>query len=185
MEFFDLVNEKGLPTGQTAERTQVHSQGLPHRTAHVWIPRFYNGRWQVLLQKRALQKDSFPGCYDTSSAGHIPAGSEPLESALRELKEELGIEAGSSDLEFIGAIHTEYQMEFHGAVFKDNEFINIHVLKREVDEKALSLQKEEIDSAKWFDIEFTERMIAEEDPEFCVPPKSLALVKAWCEKQGF
>ena len=45
----------------------------------------------VLLQKRSENKDSFPGSYDISSAGHIPSGVDFLESALRELEEELGI----------------------------------------------------------------------------------------------
>ena len=40
-----------------------------------------------------MEKESFPGMYDTSSAGHIPAGEEPLPSALRELSEELGMKS--------------------------------------------------------------------------------------------
>ena len=50
------------------------------------------------MQKRAMSKDSFPGKYDTSSAGHIQAGDEPLASGLRELAEELGIHAKPEDL---------------------------------------------------------------------------------------
>jgi len=47
-----------------------------------------------------MNKDSFPCRYDTSSAGHIQAGDEPLESAVRELSEELGIQANPDDLRF-------------------------------------------------------------------------------------
>ena len=49
--------------------------------------------YDLLLQNEAKKKDSFPGCYDISSAGHISAGDEPLETALRELEEELGIKS--------------------------------------------------------------------------------------------
>ncbi len=38
--------------------------------------------------------------YDTSSAGHIQAGDDPLESAQRELYEELGIKANEGNLSF-------------------------------------------------------------------------------------
>ena len=93
MEIFDIVDDNGNPTGQTIERSLAHANGVRHRTVHIWIAREVMGKWQVLLQKRALTKDSFPGRYDTSSAGHIQAGDEPLESAMRELKEELGIAA--------------------------------------------------------------------------------------------
>ena len=90
MELFDVIDSKGNPTGQIVSREKVHAEGIPHRTAHIWIIREKEGRVQILLQKRSQNKDSFPGKFDTSSAGHIQAGDEPLESALRELKEELG-----------------------------------------------------------------------------------------------
>ena len=93
MEYFDIVDDNGLPTGETVSRDIAHRDGIQHRTAHVWIVRRKASGYDILLQKRSQNKDSFPGLYDTSSAGHIPAGDEPLESAIRELHEELGIEA--------------------------------------------------------------------------------------------
>lgn len=75
-------------------RSEAHRLGLRHRTSHVWlVPARKNGVLEVLLQKRSDEKDSFPGCYDISSAGHIPAGQGFVDSALRELKEELGVTA--------------------------------------------------------------------------------------------
>ena len=102
MEYIDIVDEQGNPTGEKVERSIAHSQGIRHRTAHIWIVRKVNGRYQVLMQKRAMNKESFPGMFDTSSAGHIQAGDEPLESALREFHEELGIRAQPQELEFAG-----------------------------------------------------------------------------------
>ena len=72
---------------------------------------------QILLQKRSQNKDSFPGKFDTSSAGHIQAGDEPLESALRELKEELGISATPEQLHFAGTFPISFTKEFHGKCF--------------------------------------------------------------------
>lgn len=48
MEFFDIVDEKGIPTGETIERTQAHKKGVRHRTAHIWIVREQNGKAQLL-----------------------------------------------------------------------------------------------------------------------------------------
>lgn len=90
MEYLDIVDEQGQPTGEIVSRTLAHTKGIRHRTAHIWIVRRKNEHFQVLMQKRAMSKDSFPGKYDTSSAGHIQAGDEPLASGLRELAEELG-----------------------------------------------------------------------------------------------
>ena len=71
MEYFDVCDEKGIPTGEVVERSVAHSKGIRHRTAHVWILREEQGRTQVLLQKRSANKDSYPGRYDSSSAGHV------------------------------------------------------------------------------------------------------------------
>ena len=90
-EMLDLVNEQGDPIGRAVPRSEAHRLGLRHRTSHVWLVRRKNGVLEVLLQKRSDEKDSFPGCYDISSAGHIPAGQGFVDSALRELKEELGV----------------------------------------------------------------------------------------------
>ena len=84
-ERFDICDEEGRPTGETIGRTRAHREGIAHRTVHIWIARRREGRYEVLLQKRSREKDSFPGLWDTSSAGHISAGDEPLPSALREL----------------------------------------------------------------------------------------------------
>ena len=102
MEYLDICDENGRPTGETVSRDTAHREGIRHRTAHVWIVREREGRTEVLLQKRSMRKESFPGLYDTSSAGHIPAGQEPLPSALREMEEELGVKAGPEDLALAG-----------------------------------------------------------------------------------
>ena len=104
MEYLDIVDEQGQPTGEIISRTLAHTKGIRHRTAHIWIVCRKNEHFQVLMQKRAMSKDSFPGKYDTSSAGHIQAGDEPLASGLRELAEELGIHAKPEDLE-LSLIH--------------------------------------------------------------------------------
>ena len=96
-EFLDIVDDKGNPTGRIADRAEAHRKGIRHRTSHVWLVREKNHTVQVLLQKRAAVK-SFPGCYDVSSAGHIPAGEGFAASALRELEEELGVSAKAEDL---------------------------------------------------------------------------------------
>ena len=74
MEIFDITDDNGFPTGETVSRSDAHDNGIPHRTAHIWIVRKEVDKYQVLLQKRSAEKESFPGMYDTSSAGHIQAG---------------------------------------------------------------------------------------------------------------
>ena len=102
-----MIDEDGNKTGQVKERGVAHRDGTLHSTVHIWIVRpNQESGYDVLLQKRSECKDSNPGAYDISSAGHVSAGDELMESALREMKEELGIHAREDQLQFIGTQRT-------------------------------------------------------------------------------
>ena len=176
MEVFDICDENGQPTGKTVERSAAHRDGVLHRTAHVWIIREREGRVQVLLQKRSRNKDSFPGLYDTSSAGHVPAGCAVLPSALRELEEELGLRAEEKDLEYAGRFRIRYEKSFHGALFRDNEIAWVFVCRRPVEISRLRLQREEVEEVRWFDAEAVAEEIRTSRERFCVPSASLRLL---------
>ncbi len=184
MEIFDVCDEKGRPTGQTVSREQAHREGILHRTAHVWVLQKKQGRYEVLLQKRSPEKDSFPGMYDTSSAGHIPAGSEPLESAIRELYEELGIDAAPSDLKFAGTFRIRYEREFHGKIFRDNEFSSVYVYTKDVDIDRLRLQESEVSEVRWFPLSEVQSEIRLRRTRFCVPTEGLNVLVRYLESHG-
>lgn len=149
MELLDIVDENGQPTGKTVERELAHAQGIRHRTSHVWLLRRRGGEVEVLLQKRSAQKDSHPGCYDISSAGHIPAGVDFRESAVRELREELGLEASPEELLFCGNRSFYWKDSFHGKPFLDQQYSRVFGLWKDVEVSALHLQKEEVSEAVW------------------------------------
>lgn len=176
MEYFDVCNEQGEPTGETVSRENAHRDGVLHRTAHVWILREIAGKKQVLLQKRSMQKDSYPGLYDTSSAGHIPAGEEPLMSALRELEEELGIRASAEQLAYAGSFRIEYEEMFHDRVFHDNEITHVFVYREPVDIRNLVFQETEVDDADWFDLEEVWSEIQHSKERFCVSPQGMQVL---------
>ena len=176
MELFDIIDENGDPTGQTVERSIAHAEGIPHRTAHIWIIRRGNEKTEILLQKRSRNKDSFPGKFDTSSAGHIQAGDEPMESALRELEEELGIHAESADLQFAGKFPISFAREIHGKIFRDEEIAFVYIYDHPVEIDHLTLQKEEVEEVQWFDLEETYHACVQNDPAFCVPLGGFKLI---------
>ena len=182
MEYFDIVDEKGNPLGGQVEREIAHRDGIMHRTAHIWVVRRETG--EVLLQKRCLAKDSFPGRYDTSSAGHIQAGDEPLESALRELEEELGIRAEAEDLHFADTFRNQYEEPFHGQMFKDNEVSFVYVYEKPVEISDMTLQEEEIESVAWFKLDQVIEAVEQHDPMFCVPMAGLMIAKRYMENHG-
>jgi isopentenyldiphosphate isomerase len=176
MEILVVVDENGRPTGETVERATAHRDGVPHRTAHVWIARRKDGQIQILLQKRCMEKESFPGCYDISSAGHIPAGVDYIPSALRELKEELGVSVSGDKLTECGHMQKDVRETFHGEPYHDRQFCNVYLLWLDWDEKDFTVQKEEIDSVRWIEFEACKRAVAENSFPNCIDLDELQLI---------
>ena len=164
-EIFDIIDTQGNPTGETVTREKAHAEGIPHRTAHIWIIREKYGRTEVLLQKRSMNKDSFPGKFDTSSAGHIQATPEQLV--------------------FAGTFPISFAKEFHGKMFRDEELAFVYIYDQPVDIADLVLQKEEVEAVEWFALEETYAECQKSREKFCVPSGGLEIVREFMtEKRG-
>ena len=180
MELLDVLDEGGDPSGLVRERSMVHERGDYHRTSHVWVVREKpDGSHEVLLQKRSSRKDSFAGCYDISSAGHIPAGDGYLQSARRELKEELGITASEEELEFAGFFESQYEGDFYGKPFINREKAAVYVYRRPVEAERLELQADEVESVRWMDLEKACQAAKTQADGFCLQEGELLLLKKW------
>ena len=86
-EIYAVVDADDKIIGK-ATRKEIHEKGLWHRSVHIFI---MNTRGALFLQKRSLKKDLYPGCWDSSAAGHVDWGESYQQAAKRELREELGI----------------------------------------------------------------------------------------------
>ncbi|KAK8309313.1 hypothetical protein V6Z11_D02G117500 [Gossypium hirsutum] len=77
VEYLDVLTKIGKKIGKkiggSKPRGDVHRDGDYHKAVHVWI---FTESTQEFLQKRADCKDSWPGLWDISSAGHISAVSD-------------------------------------------------------------------------------------------------------------
>lgn len=178
-ELFDVMKPDGTPANYVAERSYVHSAGLWHSTVHIWIIRTnLRGKTELLLQKRSAEKDSNPGCYDVSAAGHITTGEDITEAALRELNEELGIQAEASDLESVGTRKVEFDGVFHEKSFYDKEIGHIFIYRKPVDEKKLKLQKSEVELVRWVEFDTCRDAIVEDTVKHCIYTEELDMIAA-------
>jgi len=82
MEYVIVVNDLDEEIG-VMPRTNAHRDGTPHRIAVTYVE---NDRGEILVQVRARG-----GAHDHSSAGHVEPGDSYIDTAKRELAEELGI----------------------------------------------------------------------------------------------
>jgi isopentenyldiphosphate isomerase len=86
-EWFDVVNERDEVV-RRATRREVHATGLWHRAVHIMV---FDTAKRVFLQKRSMLKDLSPGLWDSSCSGHLDAGEDYDQAAIRELGEEIGV----------------------------------------------------------------------------------------------
>ncbi|MBI3849487.1 MAG: NUDIX domain-containing protein [Verrucomicrobia bacterium] len=133
-EIFDVVNDRDEIIGRQTRR-EVHGLGLKHRAVHVLV---FNARGEVFLQKRSLKKDCFPGKWDSSASGHLDCGETYDACAVRELREEIGLE-----------IQTPLKRLFKIDACADTgqEFVWIYRCEAE---GPFTLHPEEIERGDWF-----------------------------------
>ena len=147
MELIDILTSDGTPTGQRATRTEVHTKGLWHRTVHVW---FVNARGEILLQKRSDTKESHPGEYDISAAGHIDAGETSVEAALREVKEELGVILIADELIKIGEFKRDGSL--NGRTYIVKHINDSYVARKDVAVEDFVVQASEVSLVRYISV---------------------------------
>ncbi|MCM3630382.1 NUDIX domain-containing protein [Paenibacillus glycanilyticus] len=162
-ERFDIYDEHLNPLG-TASRSETHARGYWHRSFHCWLTRREENRRFVRFQLRQTGKDTYPGCYDITAAGHLTAG-ETVEDAAREIEEELGVAARFEELIPLGKARKEMVGEVNGVPFIDREISDVFALVCSLPLDALKLQAEEVAAVFEADVEQMIRLFEGELPE--------------------
>ncbi|MBR5536175.1 MAG: NUDIX domain-containing protein [Clostridia bacterium] len=185
MEHFDIYDENGNPTSERIERSLAHEKGVLHAAVHIYIYRINCGRYEILLQKRADDKDSFPSCYDTSCAGHVSAGDSFEKTALKELSEELGVTVNITSLTHAFDQLVEKINVFHGKTFIDREFNKVYLLNYDAPEDSFTFQKDEISALKWMDADELLYELECKNPDYCIMTDTYKKALSTLKSEGF
>ncbi len=86
-EIVQIVDRDNREIGAVSRRV-MREQRLIHRAAYILV---FNRTGELLIQKRTLSKDIYPGYWDVAAGGVVLAGESYEAAAERELAEELGI----------------------------------------------------------------------------------------------
>ena len=149
-EIFDVVNERDEVVGRSP-RAEVHRLGLLHRAVHILV---FNQRGEVFLQKRSMTKDRQPGLWDSSASGHVDAGEDYHDCALRELREEIGLQP---------AVSPQPLFKLPASVQTDQEHVWVYRCEAE---GPFTLHPEEIERGGWFAPHDVNRWISERSADF-------------------
>jgi isopentenyldiphosphate isomerase len=88
-EYLQIVDRDGNSVGTAPRRVCHGNPDLIHAVVHLHL---FDRNGRLYLQKRAADKDRYPGRWDTSVGGHVAPGETPDQAIRREAREELGID---------------------------------------------------------------------------------------------
>ena len=144
MELVDIYNNKHEKMNYTKGRKELED-GEYRLSCFVWI---INTENQLLIQQRLKTAKTCPNMWETASGG-ATAGDNALQGALRELNEELGIKPNKKNIRFIGSFA------------RVNDFVEVFLLKSNINITELKLQEDEVQDVKWVTITEYEKMLKE------------------------
>lgn len=89
-ELVEVVDESGTVL-DVVPRSVMRAQRLRHRCTYIVVVDLSE---RLVVHQRALWKDVWPGRWDVAFGGVVAVGEDWGQAALRELREEAGVEAG-------------------------------------------------------------------------------------------
>lgn len=132
-ELLDIVDQNDQVIGQRY-RTEVYAQKLGFRVINAFL---INNSNQIWIPRRSPNKKLFPLCWDTSVGGHVMAGETYEQAFVRELQEELNLDAANIKHQLLAKFNpAEHQVSAHMQLYliytdivpdyNPNDFIEAH-----------------------------------------------------------
>ncbi|MFH1439255.1 MAG: NUDIX domain-containing protein [Candidatus Woesearchaeota archaeon] len=147
-------------------RSEARKKNLFHRSTSIIV---FNSKGDILVHKRTLTKDIYPGYYDLAVGGGLSYGESYLEGAKREVEEEIGVK--DAELTFLFKFRYEKDEENN----RIKTFTNIYKL---IFDGQIRFQEEEVESGKFISLEKLKEMMKLE--KFC--PDNLAMFEKYLAK---
>ena len=88
MELWDLYTDDRKLTGKEHIRGEKLPENMYHLVVHVWIK---NSKGQYLISQRSANRPTFPLMWECVG-GSVLKGESSIDGAIREAKEEVGVE---------------------------------------------------------------------------------------------
>lgn len=140
MEFWDLYNENRAFIGKEHIRGEELPADCYHLVVHVWIK---NSKGEFLISQRSADRKICPLMWECVG-GSVLKGEDSLSGALREVKEEVGIDLspGNGQLVF-----TKVRKVIHGKRF--NDILDVWLFDYDGDVKLEKATTNEVAQSKW------------------------------------
>ena len=148
MELWNLYDENRNKLERIGVRGEAMQNGEFHLVASAWI---YNDNKEFLISKRAPNKRK-PLKWEATT-GSALRGEDTLDAAVREIKEELGIDVKKEDAVLLGT-----------KIRKDKEcpdIFDVYIFKNNIPIESVTIQKEEVCDVKWATADEIRKIVAD------------------------
>lgn len=144
MEYLDIYDGNKRKTGRKIRRGDKLHSGEHCLVTHLCI---FNSKGELLIQRRSLEKDRYPGYWDVSAGGFVQSSESAEKAVIREVREELGLCIEPSELSFI-------LCEPFSSVFDDFFFARL-----DLDPSTLNIDPRELVDVKYAPAELVLQML--------------------------
>lgn len=137
MEYLDLYDKNKKITGDIIVRTHDKANVPNNKYINIVLVFIKNSDNKFLLQLTSKEKDNVIA----TTGGHVKSGQSSTDAILSEIEEELGLKIDDNEVEYVGT----YKRKF--------AFVDVYYLNKNVDISDITLQKEEVESVKWYTVD--------------------------------
>ena len=107
-----------------ATREEVHTQGLLHQVAHVWMFQPKEDDTYIMIQKRSLDRELYPGKYDLIQTTHFDPDESYEEAIVDSLQYYRGLKKSKEDIIHVGSTHQQIDVgDYH-----DNALVQVFAI---------------------------------------------------------
>ena len=154
-KLIDVLSTSGLRTGETLPRSEIHRLGKPHRAIHLYL---FNSRNELLLQRRSLTVDNYPGVLSISVLGHVDAREYSATTVRREIEEELGLDTSALKIDFL---FTYFSQATLSESYIDRQFNDIYVTHTDLDLALIRFDPSEVSEIVFVPFERFQKMLSD------------------------
>ncbi len=156
-ELIDVLDKDGVKTGVIKKKSEVKRDGDFHRAISVC---FVNDKKEILIHKRHSSKKIYPNLWSCYIKSHIVSSESSIDGAIRETKEEIGIDISKDQLQFLYTLYdnSSGKKDYINNIFYDNYIVFINI-----DLKDVVIQEDEVSDVKYINYHDLKSLIQNKD----------------------
>lgn len=148
MEIWDLYDEARNVIGEHIRGTELPENGF-HLVVHVWIK---NSEGKYLMTQRSKNKPTFPLMWECVG-GSTLKGEDSIQSAVREVAEEVGLKFAPTDGELL---LTQTRKTVNGKRY--NDIVDVWLFRYDGDVSLENATTDEVEQVRWMNREEIEAL---------------------------